>query len=319
MTTPAELVSVVVPVYNSIRSLAELVDRFEAVFADLGVAWELIFVDDHSPNPDTWPALVALSERPAVRVVRLTRNFGKPGAMMAGFAEVRGTRVVTVDDDLQHRPEDLPALWEKRDHDVVIGAFPRREHSAFKRAVSAIKARFDAIISGKPAHITITPYKLYQRHVVDGILAASRTPYPFVGAAMLYVTRDIVMVDVTHEARKYGRSGFTVSKMLRSFLNLLINHSSFLLQVVAVVGVGFAGLSILLAGYYLYRYFFVGIGVQGWTTIMLVMLFTNGLLLFSMGVVGEYLVRAINASERKPAYVVRTVLGDPPKALPPGE
>lgn len=309
MTQPAELVSVVVPVYNSVESLPELTDRFAAVFAELGVAWELIFVDDHSPNAGTWPALEALAERPEVVAVRLSRNFGKPGAVLAGFHQVRGTRVVTVDDDLQHRPEDLPALWAQRDHDVVIGGFPARKHGLFKRAVSGIKGRFDKLISGKPPHITITPYKLYQRHVVDSILASSKTPYPFIGAAMLFATRDLVMVDVGHEERKYGRSGFTVAKMVKSFLNLLINHSSFLLQVVAVVGVAFSALSVLLAGYYLYRYFFVGIGVQGWTTLVLVMLFTNGLLLFSMGVVGEYLVRAINASEQKPAFLVRTVLG----------
>jgi hypothetical protein len=126
-----------------------------------------------------------------------------------------------------------------------------------------------------------------------------------VPALLFFVTRDIVMVDVNHGKRLYNESGFTIGKMYKTFSSLLFNNSSFLLQVIASTGISISFLSFLAAMFFLIKKLTVGIAVPGWTSLMMLTLFIGGLILFSVGVLGEYLIRIINAIENKPAYLVR--------------
>jgi len=314
MNSRAVAYSVVVPVFDSTESVRELAARTDRVFKDVvGASYELILVDDGSPNSETWPTLQALSEQYAeVRAIQLTRNFGKPGAVMCGFSHARGDYVITLDDDLQHRPEDIPTLIAEQSHDVVIGELAHRKHSLVKRGLSRIKSWFDAKLIGRPKHVRMTPFKLYQAHVIRSMLTI-QTPYPFVAALLLYTTRDIAMVQVEHGERKYGRSGFTYARMINSFLNLLINNSSFLLRAVSALGVLISAVSMALGLFFVLKNLIVGVPVPGWTSLIVVTLVTNGLLLFAVGVIGEYLIRVINGTERRPSFIVRQVQGRDPK------
>lgn len=298
------LVSIVVPVYNS-TVLAELADRVEAVFRGRPEDFELIFVDDASPDRRVWPELERLArERMGVRVLQLTRNFGQPAATLCGLREARGDWVVTMDDDLQHRPEDLPALLAGRAHDIVIGQFPRREHGLVKRVGSRVKGVFDRVILRKPRGIRLSSFRLLSRTVVDGVLAI-RTPYPFLPALMFYVSRDVAGVEVRHERRREGKSGYTLWKLIALFSNLLISNSSLVLRVVGQVGIGFALVSFGLALTVAWRKVAHGIPVQGWASLFTALLLIGGLLLFSLGIIGEYLIRIVESSEERPTYFVR--------------
>ncbi|HEX6861213.1 MAG TPA: glycosyltransferase family 2 protein, partial [Thermoanaerobaculia bacterium] len=247
------LVSIVIPVYGS-PVLEELADRVEAVFRERpGDACEIVFVDDRSPDPATWPTLERLArEREWVRAVQLTRNFGQQAATLCGLREARGEVIVTLDDDLQHDPRDIPKLLAHAGHDIVIGQFERKRHSLFRRTASRIKGFFDRILIGKPRGIQLSSFRLLGRTVVDGILSI-RTPHPFLPALMFHVSKDVVGVPVGHAARREGRSGYTVGKLLRVFSNLLINNSSLVLRLVGLVGISFAAISFLLAGVVIYR------------------------------------------------------------------
>jgi dolichol-phosphate mannosyltransferase/undecaprenyl-phosphate 4-deoxy-4-formamido-L-arabinose transferase len=187
---------------------------------------------------------------------------------------------------------------------VVIGAFNNKRHSLFKILVSRIKSWFDQKLLGKPAHIQTGPFKLYRAEVVNAMLKI-KTPYPFISALMFYVTQDIVMLELEHNARKFGKSGFTLKKMIRSFSNLLINNSSFLLQVVSVMGLTISIISFILGIYFIIKNLTIGIGVPGWTSLIVVILITNGLILFAIGIVGEYLIRIISGVENRPPYIIR--------------
>ena len=136
-----------------------------------------------------------------------------------------------------------------------------------------------------------------------------RTPYPFIPALMYYLTKDVVNVEVSHHPREHGRSGFTFSRKVRQFLALLINNSSFLLQAVAALGILMAVPSLLLGGVIVVRKLFYDINVSGWASLMVVLLVTGGMMLFSLGVIGEYLIRIINGVEQRPPFVVRTRVG----------
>jgi glycosyltransferase involved in cell wall biosynthesis len=307
---PAISYSVVVPVYNSTQSLQELAGRIQTVFRDqIKDSYEIIFVDDASPNKETWKVLEQLSKQHAnIRAIQLMRNFGKQGAMMCGFMEVKGNYIITMDDDLQHLPEDIPALIRLKDHDIVIGKFSTKKHSILKRIYSSLNSWFEEKLIAKPKHITNTPFKLIKAEVIE-VIKDIRTSHPYVPALLFFASRDVVMTDVSHGARAYDSSGFTFGKMYRTFSNMLFNNSSFLLQLIAVMGVSISLLSFIFGAYFLVKKLAVGIAVPGWASLMVVLLFIGGLILFSVGVVGEYLIRIINGIEKKPAYLVRKKIG----------
>ncbi|HXA02828.1 MAG TPA: glycosyltransferase family 2 protein [Cytophagaceae bacterium] len=302
--------SIVIPVYNSTQSLQELAGRIDMVFrTEIKDSYEIIFVDDASSNKETWKILELLSKQHEnIRSIQLMRNFGKQGAMMCGFMEVKGKYVITMDDDLQHFPEDIPVLISLKDHDIVIGKFSVKKHSFTKKIYSSLNSWFEEKLIGKPKHITNTPFKLIKSEVIE-VIKNIRTSHPYVPALLFFATHDVVMAEVNHGARAYDSSGFTFEKMYRTFSNMLFNNSSFLLQLIAVMGVSISLLSFIFGGYFLVKKLAVGIAVPGWASLMVVLLFIGGLILFSLGVVGEYLIRIINGIENKPAYLVRKKIG----------
>src|SRR4051794_34185978 len=258
-------ISVVVPVYNS-PALEALTDGIDRVLSPLGDDYEIVFVDDGSPDSRTWELLLRLShERAHVRAVQLTRNFGQQAATMCGLREAGGNIVITMDDDLQHDPDQIPLLLAQADHDVVIAQFQQKEHHFIRRIASAGKGWFDRIIIGTPAGLRLSSFRLLRRTVVDGVLAM-RTPHPFLPALLFHVTRDVVGVPVAHSMRAAGRSGYTLRKLLATFSNLVINNSSILLRAAAMTGIFFAGLSFALAAVVIYRKLVYGISVQGWAS-----------------------------------------------------
>lgn len=297
-------VSVVIPVYDS-PVLEQLVAEIERVLAGQSENYEVILIDDRSPSAETWEILQRLAaERKRVRALQLTRNFGQQAATLCGLAESRGQLVITMDDDFQHNPQDIPRLLAYADHDVVIAQFPRRRHHVLKRISSRIKGWFDQVLIGKPKGLQMTSFRLLKRTVVDGVLSI-RTANPFLPALIFAVTRDIFGVLVTHGERGAGRSGYTLGKMVTVFSNLLINNSSAMLRLVGCMGLSFALASFCLGGIVVYRKLFLGIAVQGWASLFVAVTLIGGVLLFSLGVVGEYLIRIIQGTEHRPAYLVR--------------
>lgn len=303
---PSELFSVVVPCFDTAESLERLAERVRRVFTEtLEASYELVFVDDGSSNPRTWPTLEALAKRdPQVRLLRLSRNFGQHAATLCGLEAARGSHVLTLDDDLQHRPEDIPALVEAREHDIVVARFRSKRHSLFKRLTSRAKGWLDRVLIGKPKGVHLSSFRLLRRTVVDGMLAAY-TPYPFIPALMLAVSRDVVNVAAVHGRREEGETTYTVRRMLALTTNLLINNSAILLTLVGHVGVLVSLASFGYAGLVVAQKLLYDTQVSGWSSLMVTTLFIGGLLLFAVGVIGEYLIRIIAAVERKPMYWVR--------------
>lgn len=299
------LISVVVPVYDSARSLEELVEGIGRVFEDRPECYEIIFVDDHSPRAESWQTLERLAlEHPEVCSIQLTRNFGQQAATLCGLRESRGDFVVTMDDDLQHDPIDIPRFLERCDSDIVIGQFQRKRHSFLQRLTSRIKSVFDRIILGKPSHIQLSSYRMLSRTIVDGMLSI-HTPNPFIPAMMFHVSKNVVGVDVSHQTRVEGDSGYTFFKRFRLFSNLIVNNSSLVLRLVGQTGMIFALFSILIGFWVIFKKLAFGVAIQGWASLFSTQLFIGGLLLFSVGVVGEYLIRIIESTEERPTYFVR--------------
>ena len=298
--------AVIIPVYKSNDSLALLSESISDVLgANVQSRFEIIFVDDASPTEESWLEISRLAkDYHFVRGYRLMKNTGKTGALLCGIAHARGDYIILMDDDLQHRAEDIPRLIEKKEHDIVIAAFQQYQNGRINRWMSSLKGRLDECFSGKPSDIHFGPFMMIRKRVGNEMIK-THTAFPYLPALLFSATRDVVNVPVKHANRKLGRSGFTWGKKLRLISNLLINNTSILLRVTSIIGIIFSLFSALLAIYFVWKKLFLGVSVQGWTSLVVLLLLIGGIGLFSLGIIGEYLLRIIKTLEDPEPYHVR--------------
>lgn len=306
--------SVVVPVFESSHSVEELVERLRTVFDEvLDATVEIVLVDDGSRCPETWKTCERLALNHAeVRAVRLTRNFGKPGAVLCGLSCARGRWIITIDDDLQQRPEDIPALVAFRDHDVVVADYPRRRHGSLTRLLSWIKGRIDGRVLGLPCRMS--PLKLIRAEVAKAVLEV-RSAHPFIPALLAHVTSDFHAVPVVQDESLHGRSRYTFRRRIRQFSNLLISNSSVLLRLIGLIGVVLPIGGFVFAGWVIVRKTLGGVPLlPGWASLVVINLVFGGLILLALSLVGEYLIRIVDGISRKPPFVIRSDVGDDPRS-----
>jgi dolichol-phosphate mannosyltransferase/undecaprenyl-phosphate 4-deoxy-4-formamido-L-arabinose transferase len=301
--------SIVIPVYKSSSSLIEIAERIEGLFSEIpDTTYELIFVNDSPFFKKTVETLQDLSRKnPKIIVIELMKNYGQQPATLCGINHARGDYIITMDDDLQHHPDDIPILMGQADHDVVIARFREKQHSFFKRVASEIKGYFDQIILGKPKSIKLSSFRLMSAEIAES-MTKRKTPFPFIPALLFDITDDLVNVELEHHSRKDGKSNYTFTKMVQVFSNLIISNSSFMLRVVGIFGISVALFAGVMSIAILFKKIFVGHILAGWASTMLLILFFGGSTLFALGVIGEYLIRIIATSEERPVYYVRKVL-----------
>lgn len=300
--------SIVIPVYNTSVILKRLTNDIINVLRTNNISYEILLVDDYSPNQDTWTSVQDVTNTfQHVKGIRLTRNFGQQPATLCGLSLSKGDYIITMDDDYQHAPADIMRLWEKREYDIVIGHLTKKTHGFSRRMASKLKGYFDHIILGKPKGIQLSAFRLFNRSVVDGMLQI-KTPTPFIPALMFYVSKNVTSVKIPHHERMEGNSGYTLGKMLKLFSFLLINNSSLLLQIIGNIGLLIAGGSLVFIFIAVLQYFVLGTSVTGWTSTIVALVFFGGLQLFTLGIIGEYLIRIIRSVEEKPAFVVKTII-----------
>ena len=313
-----EMYSVVVPVYNSEHTLQPLYERLCRVFDDtLKFPFELILVDDHSRD-NSWKVMQKLhKEDPRVKAIQLARNFGQPSATLCGFSYSSGDYVITMDDDLQHQPEELPTminyLLEHEDTDVVLATYVGRKHGPIRRLGTAVSRWATSRMMGSPPNLDITSFRLMRGFVKDAILA-QRIYHPQIGNLILSVADRVENVPVRHAEREYGKSGYTLRRLARDLLYDITSHSSFPMTLVRNIGLVGILLSIILAIHYFVQYLVYGSPVMGWTTLILVTLLGFSLVLLSLGVMGMYLINTLYQSKTLPPFIVRKAETDDGKA-----
>lgn len=302
-----ELFSIVVPVFNSTSTLEQLVQRVGAVFAALPqFDHEIIFVDDASARPETWPTLQRLAREHAhVRAVQLMRNFGQTPATFCGMNMAQGQYIITMDDDLQHAPEDIPLLIAEREHDVVFAQFRDLQHSLHKRMLSGLKNAMLSFLIDKPKGLQLTGFRLFRREVTAAMLAAVTSPQATLPPLLFFMTRDIAKVQATHNPRLDGSSNYTLRRVLKLAHNLIVNETVVLLKLIGQLGFAIALLSFVGGAIVFIQRLIAKTEVVGWASTMVVLLVIGGLILFCLGIIGEYLARLIGGVEGRPAFVVR--------------
>lgn len=301
--------SIVIPVYNTTRVLGQLHQRIEQTFASqIRQSYEIILVDDRSPNPETWPIVEALARKEQnISAIRLTRNFGQHSALLCGLAHARGEYIITMDDDLQHAPEDIPALISLQEHDVVIGQFLLKQHSWSRNLLSNIKSYFDRVLSGKPRNLRISTFCLIRRTIAQKMLSVPCTPRPLLSSLIFSVTNDVVGAPVSHSPRQEGESGYSLIKLIRLFSWLLVNNSRLIFQFIAWSGGVLFILSLVsllgLSTWHLFQK-----GVPGWLFLGIAILLTNGFLLITIGFLGEVFARDEAIAGQKKPYMIQQLI-----------
>lgn len=302
--------SIVVPVYRSEETLRPLVARLVDVLEATGREFELVLIDDGSPDR-SWEVLIELGGRHGDRLVavQLMRNYGQHNALMCGFRIARGAIVVTMDDDLQHPPEAIPDLiagLETRELDLVYGTYTVKEHASWRNAGSWLIRKFYRLVF----QTSVTPgaFRAIRRELVETTLTYDLN-FTYIDGLLAWNTRRVGEVAVTHHPRAVGRSGYSVGKLLGLALNLFTNFSLLPLQLVSASGIVSAGGGFVLGAYYLFEYFRSNIDVPGYASIIVAVLVLGGIQLLSLGIMGEYLGRLHLNVNRKPQYHVRQVVG----------
>jgi len=301
--------SVVVPVYNSERSLEELYDRLEATFAAMGRTFEVIFVDDCSRDGSMEVLRSLHARHPGpVRALSLYRNQGQHAALMCGLQTCRGEFVVTIDDDLQHRPEDIPLLYARlqEGYDAVFGSYPRKEgllKSLGSRAVGRLAHR----IFDPPQGLEMSAFRLIRRDVVEHV-KAYRTSFPYLTGMILSTTRRVANADIHHDERRYGHTGYTLPKLIRLSFNLLVNYSALPLKAMGWLGMGVSLAAFVVGVTFLVRQMVIGQAPEGWTSLVVLVSFFSGVMFAMMFVMAEYLSRLLTEVSNRPPHAVREVL-----------
>lgn len=303
---PAPGVSVVVPVYNSAKTLEVLVDRVEKALGATGRSFEMLLVDDGSRD-GSWAEIVRLAGvRPWLRGLDLMRNYGQHNALLAGIREASGSTIVTLDDDLQNPPEEIPSLLAALEggYDVVYGTPDRARHGLWRNLASMATKLALQVAMGAPIARQVSPFRAF-RSELRAAFADFRGPHVSVDVLLTWATTRFAAVAVRHDARLAGESQYTFRKLLSYALDMMTGFSTVPLRLASVLGLGCSALGAAALAFVLVRYLIAGSSVPGFPFLASAIAVFSGVQLFALGIVGEYLARVHFRTMDKPAYVVR--------------
>ena len=304
-------VSIVVPVYNGAATLPELVTRVRSTLTPLVADFELILVNDGSKD-QSWSVIESLAgEDPAVLGLNLMHNYGQHNALLAGIMRASHRIIVTMDDDLQHPPEELPNLLEaiRQGHDVAYGKPVKREHTLWRNLSSRIIKGSLRIALGADMAEKSSAFRAFRGELKKGFARFSDAQVS-IDVLLSWTADRVARVEVEHHPRKQGRSGYSLRKLLGLTLSMVTGYSTLPLRVASGLGLLSAGFGLGLFVYVVVKRLLQETYVPGFTFLAAAIALFAGLQLFTMGVIGEYLARVHFRTMGKPAFVVRSEVGE---------
>lgn len=302
-------ISIVVPVYNSENCLDELDRQISETLQNID--YELILINDKSKDR-SWEKIVSLSQRnKRIKGLSLKKNSGQDSAIMAGLGQAAGEYVVIMDDDLQHAPTDIFKLYEKcrQGFDICYGVFDDKKQDFWKNGGSWINGYLAELFLKKPKGLYLSPFKIMHNSLVKEILLY-KGPFPYLDGIVLSITSNIAEVDLIHHKRHDGSGNYNLVRSVSVFLRHVTGYSLYPLRIATLIGFFASSLSFLLGGYFLIDYLTNDVHVEGWITLVLLMVFFNGLILICVGLIGEYVGRIYLTITSKRQYVIDKITND---------
>ena len=303
------LLSIVIPVYRSEQTLPKLYQRLSTALERITPDFEILLVEDCGGD-GSWDVIKELTQRDQrVRGIKLSRNFGQHAATICGFSRSVGEWVITLDDDLEQNPEEIPALFAKAQegYQLVYGVYGQRAHSLWRNLTSEIARRMFRFA------IPSLNYEYTSFRVINGRLARELSkfdsPFPFVDGYLSWLTNSCATVPVPHSQRDQGKSNYSFRKLVVHTVNIFVTFSDTPLRLASWIGLSAFFVGMIWLATIVLRWLLGGITVSGYASVMAGMILFGGLQLLILGVFGEYLGRVNFKSSKKPLYLIGEELG----------
>lgn len=306
-------ISVVVPVFNSEGSLPELIERLETTLGAASSRFEVILVNDGSRD-GSWDVICQLAQaHDYVHGIDLMRNYGQHNALLCGIRMAKNDLIVTIDDDLQNPPEEIPKLLDKlaEGYDVVYGTPQKEQHGLWRDLASQLtKLALQSTMGAKTAR-KVTAFRVFRTGLRDAF-AQYLGPFVLIDALLTWATTQFATVPVRHEPRRVGVSNYTFRMLITHAINMITGFTTLPLQLASMIGFLFTFFGIVILAYVLVRFLIEGGSVPGFAFLASVIAIFSGAQLFALGIIGEYLARMHFRSMGRPSSSIRSTVGFSP-------
>lgn len=297
-------ISVVSPVYRAEHILPELISRIEASLKKITSDFEIILVEDCGPD-DSWKVIEELSlNKPYIKGIKLSRNFGQHYAITCGLDHAKGDWVVVMDCDLQDQPEEIEKMYNKakEGYDVVLAKRKQRNDRYFKKLFSKLFYRTLGYLTGSEQDETIANFGMYNRKVIE-TLVSMRESIRYFPAMVKWVGYNQVKVDVEHSSRAEGETSYNLKKLFNLALDIILAFSDKPIRLTVKLGLLISLVSFFIAFYYLLKWLMGGIVVLGYTSLIVSLWLLSGFIISTLGVIGLYVGKIFEGVKKRPIYI----------------
>ncbi len=303
--------SIVIPVYCGARTIGPLVKRLKQSLGSL-YELEIVLVNDGSPDDSGEVCKEIARNDSTVKYIDLSRNFSEHNAVMAGLNFSTGDYVVIMDDDFQNPPEEVTKLVDeiRKGYDVVYTYYEKKMHSFFRNLGSKFNDLVATILIGKPKDLYLSSFKIMNRFLVKE-LVKYKGPFPYIDGLVFRITKNYSKVLVQHNPRAFGKSGYTLKKLVSLWLNMFTNFSILPLRIASLLGLVISVIGIIIAFLFVLEKLRRPNLSPGWASMIVSLFIIGGVQLFALGMIGEYLGRLFLKDTGQPQFVVRETVNCP--------
>jgi polyisoprenyl-phosphate glycosyltransferase len=309
MSDQKPLISIVSPVYRAEKIVEKLVAEIRKTMMLMQVSYEIILVDDRSPD-NSWEAMKMQSSQFAeVKSIRLSRNFGQHPAIMAGLSQAKGEWIVVMDCDLQDQPKEIFNLFDKTKDgfDIVLARRTNRQDGFFKKLSSRIFSKMYGFFTDTKYDNEIANFGIYNKKVIQSILEISDY-IKFFPLFVDFVGYKSTSITVEHASRDSGATSYSLAKLVSLAFNSIISFSNKPLKIFVKFGMLISALSILIGSYYIVEAFNNKIEVLGYTSIIVSIWFLSGIIITTVGVTGIYVGKIFDQTKNRPTFIIDEIL-----------
>lgn len=299
-------ISIVIPVYNSSNTLEKLFSLIKNSLKDLN--FQVVFVNDCSYD-NSWSKLenIQKENKKNVIAINLDKNAGQHIALFCGMQLVGGKYIVTLDDDLQVEPKEIIKLisaLKKEDSDVVYGIFPKKKHNRIRNNGSKFFGKIFSTYASTPRNGS--SFKIIKREIINDLKEHNHHNI-YIDELLAWYSKKTSFVEIEHNKRQDGNSGYSFTKLVQLSLNLFVNYTALPLKIITFLGIFSSLISFVLGIYFLYQKYIEDVPI-GFTALIVTIFFSTGIILFSLGIIGEYISRIYLVQSGKPAYKIKEIL-----------
>ncbi|OGN89882.1 MAG: glycosyl transferase [Chloroflexi bacterium RBG_13_48_10] len=299
-------ISIIIPVYNGSLTLPDLISQLEITLPSLAPRYEAILVNDASRD-HSWETICSLAERYSwVHGINLMKNYGQHNALLCGIRAAIYDTLVTIDDDLQHPPDEIQRLLDRLNegYDVVYGTPKTEQHGIWRDTASQVTKLALRSAMGVETAAKVSAFRAFKTNLRDAF-ASYLGPYVSIDVLLTWGTSKFSSVEVRHDSRRYGQSNYTFRKLVAHALNMMTGFSTLPLRFASLIGFLFTLFGMVILVYVIGRYLIQGGSVPGFPFLASIIALFSGAQLFALGIIGEYLARIHFRMMDKPAYTVR--------------